>query len=149
MNFQGCLGQHMQDFGLGEIWTESRDNSVQQIMAGKSYARFVRVHKLTFQALWHFLLPKLYSYLEEVDKDYKTDLLGSAQQYDTSCGADTLTNILASDTFKSHMDTFVDHIKNENPNIKFWWNYMEMVNILLYFIRAQRDGLWDLHVFSF
>ena len=47
------------------------------------------------------------------------------------------------------MDTFVDHIKNENPDIKFWWNYMEMVNILLYFIRAQRDGLWDLHLFSF
>ena len=46
------------------------------------------------------------------------------------------------------MDTFVDHIENENPNIKFWWNYTEMVNILLYFIRAQRDGLWDLHRFS-
>ena len=32
MNFQGCLGQHMQDSGLGEIWTESGllgDNSVQ------------------------------------------------------------------------------------------------------------------------
>ena len=119
MNFQGCLGQHMQDSGLGEIWTESGllgDNSVQQIMAGKSYARSVRAHKLTFQALWHFLLPKLYSYLE-VDKDYKTDLLESVQQYDTSCSVDTLTNILASDTFKSHMDTFVDHIKNENPNI--------------------------------
>ena len=36
MNFQGYLGQHLQDFGLGEIWTESGipdDNSVQQIMA--------------------------------------------------------------------------------------------------------------------
>ena len=152
MNFQGCLGQHTQDSGLGEIWTESGllgDNSVQQIMAGKSYARSVRAHKLTFQALWHFLLPKLYSYLEELDKDYKTDLLESVQKYDTSCSVDTLTNILASDTFKRHMDTFVDHIKNENPDITFWWNYMEMVNILLYFIRAQRDGLWDLHLFSF
>ena len=54
----------MQDAGLGEIWTESdllSDNSVKQIMAGKSYARSVRAHKLPFQALWHFLLPKLYS----------------------------------------------------------------------------------------
>ena len=62
MNFQGCLGQHMQDSGLGEIWTESGllgDNSVQQIMVGKSYARSVRAHKLTFQTLWHFLLQKL------------------------------------------------------------------------------------------
>ena len=45
MNFQGCLGQ--QDSGLGEIWTERGllgDNSVQQIMAGKSYARSVRAH---------------------------------------------------------------------------------------------------------
>ena len=78
----------MQDSGLGEIWTEScflGDNSVQQIMAGKSYARSVRAHKLTFQALWHILIPKLYSYLEEVDKDYKTDLLENVQEYDTSC----------------------------------------------------------------
>ena len=72
MSFQGCLGQQMQDSDSGKIWTESGllgDNSVQQIRAGKSYARSVREHKLTFQALWHFLLPKLYSYLEEVDKD--------------------------------------------------------------------------------
>ena len=101
------------------------------------------------QAPWYFLLPKLYSYLEEVDKNYKTDLLASVQEYDTSCSVDTLTNILASDTFRSHMDTSVHDIKNENPNIKFWWNYLKMVNILLYFIRAQRDGLWDLHLFSF
>ena len=74
MNFQGCSGQRMQDTGLGEIWTESGllgDNSIQQIMAGKSYARSSRAHRLTFQILWHLLLPKLYSYLEEVDKDYK------------------------------------------------------------------------------
>ena len=56
----------------------------------------------------------------KVDKDYKTELLESVQEYDTSCSVDTLTNILASDIFKSHMDTFVDHIKNENPNIKLW-----------------------------
>ena len=62
MNFQGCLGQHMQDSGLGKIWTESGllgDNSVQQIMAGKSYARSVRAHKLTFQPLWQFFAPKV------------------------------------------------------------------------------------------
>ena len=49
-------------------------------MAGKSYVSSVRTHKLTFQTLWHLLLPKVYNYLEEVDEDYRTSLLENVQE---------------------------------------------------------------------
>ena len=38
---------------------------------------------------------------------------------------------------------------NDNPNFRFWWGYMQMVHILLLFSRAQRDGIWDLHLQAF
>ncbi|XP_010767762.1 serine/threonine-protein phosphatase 2B catalytic subunit alpha isoform-like [Notothenia coriiceps] len=37
----------------------------------------------------------------------------------------------------------------DDPNATFWWDYMTMVSIVLCFTRAQRDGLWDLHLYAF
>ena len=30
-----------------------------------------------------------------------------------------------------------------------WWEYLQMVKILLMFTRAQRDGIWELHLLAF
>ena len=55
MNFLGILGRHMDESGLCDMWVECDllgANAAQHVMAGKSYARSMRVHKLTLQALW-------------------------------------------------------------------------------------------------
>ena len=36
-------------------------------MDGKGYARAMRTHKLTLQAIWQLLLPRFYTYLDDVD----------------------------------------------------------------------------------
>lgn len=62
MNFLRTVGQQMTDSGLVDVWLESGilgPNEADQIMSCKQYARAVRVHKLTLQALWQLLLPKL------------------------------------------------------------------------------------------
>ena len=38
--------------------------------------------------------------------------------------------------------------KSNDVNFVFWWCYMDMVSILLQFTRAQRDGIFDLHLHS-
>ena len=40
-------------------------------------------------------------------------------------------------------------VESENANFKFWWQYIEMVSTLLLFTRAQREGIWELHLASF
>ena len=42
-----------------------------------------------------------------------------------------------------------DHIQHHNPNFRLWSTYMNMVEILMDFIRAERDGNWKLHLQSF
>ena len=59
-----------------------------------------------------------------------------------------IVNILTSERFNQAMTDFVKALKEEDPNYEFWWNYMEMVCILLDFIRAQRDGSWDLYLYA-
>ncbi len=56
--------------------------------------------------------------------------------------------ILESKNFIDVLDGFVAS-KESDGNFRFWWSYMEMVQILLQFIRAQRDGMWKLNVYAF
>ena len=47
--------------GLSELWIGCDllgSNAAQHIVAGKGYARAIRIHKLTLQAIWHLLLPR-------------------------------------------------------------------------------------------
>ena len=62
---------------------------------------------------------------------------------------DELISTLVSQTFRDAMDTFMKKFYKDNPTTKFWWQYMQMVGILLQHIRAQRDGIWDLHLDAF
>lgn len=56
---------------------------------------------------------------------------------------------MTSERFQQPILNVVKLLKEEEPTADFWWDYMVMVNILLYFTRAQRDGLWDLHQYAF
>ena len=59
-----------------------------------------------------------------------------------------LIEILSTDQFHEMLTSFIQ--ENEtNANFSFWWQYMELVAILLRFTRAQRDGLWDLYLSPF
>ena len=70
MNFLGVIGKHMVDSGLSKLWVKCDllgANAAQHVMAGNGYAHAMRTHKLTLQALWQLLLPRLYAYLDGVD----------------------------------------------------------------------------------
>ena len=117
-------------------------------MAGKDYAKGTLTHKITLQAMWQLLLPQLLAYLQEHDDELRRRLLSLAH-LDTTTKNDELVTILTSETFREHMASFVDMNKCRNPNFQFWWQYMQVVGVLLLFIRAQRDAIWDLHLYSF
>lgn len=71
--------------------------------------------------------------------------LGRCQTQAISQMVDTLT----SERFHQPILNFVKLLKEEDPNAEFWWDYMVMVSILLYFTRAQHDGVWELHQYAF
>ena len=39
--------------------------------------------------------------------------------------------------------------KIQNPNYALWFTYLHMVSTLLLFTRADREGIWNLHLSSF
>jgi len=151
INFLGVIGRHMSESGLSELWVGCGllgANAAQQVMAGKGYARAIRTHKLTLQALWQLLLPRLYTYLDSI----YTALTAELSDVCTSINADHIAQMvdkLSTDRFQQPIKDFLAALAVDDPNSKFWLNYMTMVNILLCFTRAQRDGSWDLHLYTF
>lgn len=62
LKFMEVIGKHVQSSGLLEAWVEGNllgPKTAEQVMAGKSYNKGIRAHKITLQAMWRILLPQL------------------------------------------------------------------------------------------
>ena len=55
-----------------------------------------------------------------------------------------------SNLFLQHLQQFEEQIKNNyfGPMAKFWESFLNMVQILLDYIKSTRNGNWDLHLSS-
>ena len=145
MRFLQVIGKYVQLSGLLEAWIEAGllgSKTADQTMTGNSYNEGIRAHKITFQALWRLLLPQLLSFMGDNNPQLK-DMVESKRNDET----EELEALLMTKEFEAVMEAFI--ASNRNPNFMFWWGYMQMVQILLMFTRAQRDGIWDLHLQAF
>ena len=96
--------------------------------------------------IFQLLLPQLLVYLEEKDNELKQSLEKSVQKNKEEDFLKLLDRV-SSDRFLTALYCFIAIKKEKNPSLEYWWRYMEMVCILLLFIRAQ--GCLDLHIFAF
>ena len=83
-------------------------------MSGKSYARGMRGHKLTLQAMWRLLVPKLLAFIQDTDQDLDQQIQDDLSTDNT----EGLSNLFASPDFQKAMDAFVS--SNDNLNFQFW-----------------------------
>ena len=107
----------------------------------------MRAHKLTMQALWRLMMPSLLSFVAEADADCHAFLSRMAADDDSHTIPELIT-CLDQDNFRKLPAGFVES-RSDVVNFSFWWQYMDMVAILLQYTRAQRDGIWELHLYSF
>ncbi|KAL2095499.1 hypothetical protein ACEWY4_010218 [Coilia grayii] len=148
LTFLKVIGKHIQSSGLMDAWIESglfAPGTAEQVILGKgkSYSKAIRAHKITVQAMWRILMPKLMNFIQMKNQALRQML----EKKSSSEDIEDLLTFLASKDFLEILDSFEK--SNMNPNFKFWWGYMEMVEILLMFTRAQREGNWNLHLHAF
>jgi hypothetical protein len=87
--------------------------------------------------------------MEEHDKDLQEQIKQYCNIETARHDIEELISVLKMDRFKKIIKKFVTEKEEQNINFCFWWKYMEMVTILLMFTRAQRQGDWNLHLYSF
>ena len=147
-------GQHFTDSGLLEVWTE---NTASNILAAKSYNKAVRAHKLTYEAVGR---PYLDMFLEwRHQKDVGTEIIdqllsalvmGFQEQKETGEVIETFDRVVESLKQKEMLSLMEDFDReNPNPTFVYWRQYMLLVQLLLRFLRAEREGNWKLHLSAF
>ena len=148
MSFLKVIGKHMSGSGLYETWIESGllgEGAAELVFSGKACSKAMRAHKITVQALWTILMPKLMSFLQENNSKLHSQI--SSVMNDDNKIAE-LVSILQEEQYCKALAEFVT-TESHNVNFKFWWQYIEMFSILLLFTLAQREGIWELHLESF
>ena len=103
----------------------------------------MRIHKITIQAMWIIIMPQLLDHISRQNPDLMTE----NNLIKDGGNIEKLVTLLGTDKFREVVERFVN--LKDNLNFKFWWGYIQMVQILLLFTRAHRDGNWELHLYVF
>ena len=90
------------------------------------------------------MVPTLLSFVAESDEECHKEISAMAAD-DKPERIPELITFLKQERVQNLLKDFIAS-KSDDVNFVFWWDYMDMVSILLQFTRAQRDGLWDLHL---
>jgi hypothetical protein len=144
MSFLGAIGMIMGGSGLEDLWeTIYARNTVTQMMNGKQYARTLRAHFLTQQVLLHILFLDC---TEKQDIEYNL-------QYAFS---DILTQELLLEDAGECRDVMtaytcinekIEKLSSNSRTARLWAQYIEMVELVRLYIKAERAGDWDLHLY--
>ena len=160
LNYLKVIGKHFKDSGLEHVWVESSvygENTANNIMGGKSYNRTVRAHKLTYDALWRILWPEFLKWAadneinipEELNIATESLISGFVRKPDHRTNAENLSTLVSTiiqGNLLHHIDEFA---RTLSPTSAYWWQYIQMVDTLLQYLRAEREGNWQLHLSSF
>lgn len=150
MSFMAVIGKRFKEAGLQDVLIESNVvavGSINGVISGHHYNRSIRAHKLLFEAM-HIL--RLRSFLQSLPEQQHTRYISAMEdlvreykseaEFSSNSVSDMLSDML------SCYDRYVHEMNSVNPTFGLWSSYIEMVQLLLSFIRATRDSDWSLHL---
>ena len=153
-NLLAVLGQRFCDSGLADILVESgtiATGSVASVLNGHHYNRAVRAHKIIYESMlrlkWNAFGIWLQSQTEpkfdqdeihkEVYKLQKEFVMGDFREF---INYPEFKHLQAA--YTEFTDSYV------GPMARYWQSYLDIVGLLLRFIRSSRVSDWQLHLAS-
>ena len=159
MNFMGSIGKLMADSGLKEIFVKSKlllEGTANKVLSGHGYYQALNAHLAVYESLhmlwWDefekwcldqepaadlevlFEIGKLLKeLLENIHKDQQ-------EPYEITKNIDAKLS-----KARSLMEEFKS-ARQDKKTHKLWSMYLEMCEIMLRFLHAERDGIWSEHL---
>ena len=149
MSYLACIGIRYKDAGLADLIIESglvASGSVKGVMNGHHYNRAFRTHKIVSEAMQRLRFQQFLDSLSEEDSQAIFNLITRLQ---AAYPSSEYCKIVEGSEFMKMMTMYDEFISAEsllNSNFAFWSSYIEMVELLLLFTRATREGNWQLHL---
>ncbi|XP_070559922.1 uncharacterized protein [Ptychodera flava] len=148
MSFLSTIGKRFKDAGLEDIMIESgilAQGSANGVMSGHHYNRSVRCHKLVAEAMHRV---RFNEFLDSLTEEEHLRVITSLIQLRESFPHSLIDEVETKD-IELLQQKYADHVQKcceSNINYAFWNSYLEMVQLLLLFIRATREGNWHVHL---
>ena len=150
MTFMAVIGKRFADAGLASLMVESgvlASGSVSAVLNEKHYNRGIRIHKIAMEALQQL---RWIAYISSTKSpELPETFISGIHKVQQSCKTQDVQALLAQPTFNnlhSGFKRFCVDLSSKHPLANFWGSYIEMVGLLLSFIRATREGNWNLHL---
>ena len=159
LNYLAVIGKKFEDSRLEDLLVESGtfgSNTTSVLLKGKSYNRGVRVHKMAAEAMqrlqWQgFSTWLTEKYLVTPEEEEKTlQLIQKCRASLARKEEDVQHNF---EVLSCEMDCLCELLNNYQEEgratshlFHFWGSYIQMVQLLLRYIRAEREGSWSLHL---
>ena len=151
--YLAVIGKRFGDAGLEDLFIESTvlaSGSASGVLEGRHYNRAMRIHKLLYEALEQLRWESFGEWLaqensaQDINHSMIIEAIAKLQQ-ETSM--DHFEEVLHLPEFlKAFQQYQVYCLKYDGPMKSFWSSYLDMVSLLLCFIRATREANWHLHV---
>ena len=151
MSYLGTIGKRFQDSGLGDILIEAHivaPGSIKGILSGHHYNISIRANKIMYEALVRLIWK---AFLEASSADECDSALDLVKEFNEVGPTMNLFDITQQDRITAILtmyQSFIEKERLENPTFDYWSSYIDMVQCLLLFLRATREGDWKLHLAS-
>ena len=159
LNFLSVIGKIFQDSGIEDLLIESGVygcHTASMLLKGKSYNRGVRAHKLVLEALLRLQWQAFGAWMEAEDIELPTvyqreclSLINCCQRESNDLASLKTSFGLLCDKLPQLQQIFARFCTEASQQSKlfhFWNMYIDIVLLLLRFIRAEREGSWKLHL---
>ena len=143
MNLLGCVSKVMENTGLKVILEEIYGcNAVYHILQGKAYSRALRGNLIVAQAMSCLVYEKHFP----DDEIFISTLYGDLVKNETT--PDEIESNEKLTAMRDRYGNYFESMTQKSRTYKLWFNYIKIVSIIQNLIRADRLGLFTLHLDS-
>ena len=115
------------------------------MMNGKAYARAVKVHLLSAAALTRYIL-ETPGRLSGVNTTKFHDI--HSMLLTGNCSVISLSNEVVIQQISQILEDLSNDLSEKSRTGKLWIQYLQTVKMIMFYLRAERAGNWDLHLYA-
>ncbi|XP_071849790.1 uncharacterized protein [Apostichopus japonicus] len=146
----GVIGKRFGDAGLRDVLIESgivASGSVNGVMTGKHYNRATRIFRIVYEALHGLRLNAFTESLNQEDYSIMRNTVKTLENKATY--PPQIAEALGDHNVNSLVQKYEEFCQSQStPMFSFWSSFLDIMQVVLNFIRATRTGDFSLHLAS-
>jgi len=147
------IGSYVEGSGIDQLWVETgmfSPTTVRQVLEGKHLYRAMEAHMVTLMALYFIFFQTLWANapedktgIEEASAELNEEFRNWKASSRLPEAHAKLVSALEKSSILWKMEKYDEHASGM---ARFLRNYVKQFECILHFVRASRQGQWDLHL---